>query len=154
MIEINATIEATGLTMIFNDYAIVEILSKTYGGKQTFLALSLLYDEAAWGTITYHQDHIFAASLFKAKELPANKLDWLRQKDRLGNLCLLMSTENIGKQDMTVENWLATRDPSFIKRHLIPEDRSLWTFEKFPEFLAERERLINARLKVIFLGGS
>lgn len=152
--EINATIAATGLTTIFDDYAVEEVLSKTYGGKQTFLALSMLYDEAAWGTISYHQDHIFATSLFKPRDLPPNRSDWFRQKDRLGNLCLLMAPENIGKQDMAVDDWLATREPSFLKRHLIPDDKSLWTFEKFPEFLVAREKLIGARLKSLFLGRS
>ena len=149
--EINATIATTGLNMVFDEYAVEEVLSKTYSGKQTFLALSLLYDEAAWGTITYHQDHIFAASLFKPRELPLNRIDWLRKKDRLGNLCLLMSKENIGKQDMAVDDWLATRDPSFLKHHLIPDDKSLWTFERFSDFLVAREKLISARLKSIFL---
>ena len=152
--EINATIAATGLNMVFDEYAVEEVLSKTYGGKQTFLALSLLYDEAAWGTITYHQDHIFAASLFKPKEPRMNRIDWFRQKDRLGNLCLLMSSENIGKQDMAVDDWLASRDSSFLKRHLIPDDKSLWTFERFPDFLAAREKLISARLKSIFVDES
>ncbi len=150
--DINATIAATGLNMVFDEYAVEEVLNKAYGGKQTFLALSLLYDEASWGTISYHQDHIFAASMFKSRELPMNRLDWLRQKDRLGNLCLLMSAENIGKQDMAVDDWLATRDSSFLKRHLIPDDKSLWTFEKFPDFLAAREKLISGRLRSIFLG--
>lgn len=149
--EINATIASTGLNMVFDEYAVEEVLSKTYGGKQTFLALSLLYDEAAWGTISYHQDHIFAASLFKPKELSTNRLDWFHHKDRLGNLCLLMSTENVGKQDMAVDDWLATRDSSFLKRHLIPDDKSLWTFERFPDFLTAREKLISARLRSIFL---
>ena len=150
--EINDTIATTGLTMVFDDYAIEEVLSKTYGGKQTFLALSILYDDAGWGTMTYHQDHIFAASLFKPKELPMNRIDWFRRKDRLGNLCLLMSSENIGKQDMAVDDWLATRDSSFLERHFIPENKSLWTFERFPEFMAEREKLITARLRSVFSG--
>jgi hypothetical protein len=148
--EINATIGSTGLNMVFDEYAVEEFLGKTYGGKQTFLALSLLYDDASWGTIAYHQDHLFASSLFRPKELPMDRLDWLRQKDRLGNLCLLMSSENIGKQDMAIDDWLATRDASFLKRHLIPEDKSLWKFERFPDFLAAREKLISDRLRSIF----
>ncbi len=149
--EINATIASTGLSMVFDEYAVEDVLNKTYGGKQTFLALSLLYDEAAWGTISYHQDHIFAASLFKPKELLTNQMDWLRHKDRLGNLCLLMSAENVGKQDMAVDDWLKTRDASFLKRHLIPDDKTLWTFDRFHDFLTEREKLIGVRLRSIFL---
>ena len=149
--EINATIAATGLTTTFDDNAVDDVLSRTYGGKQTFLALSLLYDDATWGTISFHQDHIFAASLFKVKELhSSNRFEWFQQKDRLGNLCLLMASENIGKQDMAIDEWLATRDSGFLKRHLIPDDSSLWTFDQFPAFMAAREELIRARLKSLF----
>lgn len=149
--EINATIQTTGLTTVFDDYALDEVLSKTYGSKQTFLALSLLYDDATWGTIPFHQDHIFAASLFKAKELiGTNRTSWFAQKDRLGNLCLLMGSENIGKQDMALDDWLTTRDASFLKRHLIPDNKALWTFDRFPDFMKAREELIRARLKSLF----
>lgn len=149
--EINAAIAATGLTTSFDDYAVDDALNRTYGGKQTFLALSLLYDDATWGTMSFHQDHIFAASLFKAKELySSNRFEWFKQKDRLGNLCLLMASENIGKQDMAIDEWLATREPGFLKRHLIPDDKSLWTFDRFPAFLIAREELIRARLKSLF----
>jgi hypothetical protein len=149
--EINATIATTNITTIFDDYAIDDVLRKTYRGKQTFLALSLLYDEATWGTMPFDQDHIFASSLFKPKELSSlDRLDWIKQKDRLGNLCLILAQENMGKQDMAVDEWLATREPGFLKRHLIPDDKSLWTFERFPEFLAAREELIRARLKSLF----
>jgi len=149
--EINATIAATGLTTIFDDFAIDDILRKTYRGKQTFLALSLLYDDAGWGTMPFDQDHIFASSLFKPKELSSlDRLDWIKQKDRLGNLCLILAQENMGKQDMAVDEWLDTREPGFLKRHLIPDDKSLWNFERFPEFLSAREELIRARLKSLF----
>lgn len=149
--EINAVIATTGLTTSFDDYAVEEVLSRTYGGKLTFLALSLLYDDATWGTIPFHQDHIFAASLFKYKNLiDTKRTEWFQQKDRLGNLCLLMASENIGKQDMPIDDWLTTRDAGFLKRHLIPDDKSLWTFDRFPEFLEEREELIRARLKSLF----
>ena len=46
--EINATIDTTAMKATFDDYDIDDILSKTYQGKQTFLALSLLYNDATW----------------------------------------------------------------------------------------------------------
>jgi uncharacterized protein with ParB-like and HNH nuclease domain len=147
---VNAAIGRTGLSIQFDEYAMDDALSLTYGGQQTFLALSLLYDDAAWGTTTYHQDHIFARNLFNLKELPLDRIDWISRKERLGNLCLIPASENIGKQDMPVVEWLASRDASFLRRHLIPQDRDLWTFEKFPEFLNAREALIQQRLKTLF----
>ena len=49
---------------------------------------------------------------------------------------MLLASENIGKQDMPVDQWLASRDQSFLKRHLIPEQRDLWRFDRFADFLA------------------
>ena len=110
--SINATIVKTGLSATFNggDDALDDVLSLTYGGQHTFLALSLLYDEAAWGTMSFDQDHIFARNMFKAKELlPLGRLDWAGKAERIGNLCLLLAHENSGKQDMPVDEWLASR---------------------------------------------
>jgi len=98
----------------------------------------------------FQQDHIFARSLFKPKELSTSgRLDWVRKKDRLGNLCLLLAHENIGKQDMPADEWLKSREPGFLKRHLIPGSSSL-RFDRFPDFLEAREELVRQRLKWIF----
>jgi hypothetical protein len=148
---INETIGKTGLSIGVDDYAIDDVLNLSYGGQQTFLGLSLLYDDAAWGTMQFHQDHLFASNLFKIKELAAsNRLGWLDLKNRLGNLCLLLASENIGKQDMPLADWLASRESGFFKRHLIPEKSELWTFDRFPDFLKAREALIRKRLKTLF----
>jgi hypothetical protein len=100
-----------------------DTLALTYGQRQTFLALSLLYDDASWGTMPHHQDHILAQNLFKPKDLAASgRIDWNSKKDRLGNLCLLLASENSGKLDMPVDEWLRSRAPGFVKRHLIPDE--------------------------------
>lgn len=149
--QITTVFAKTGLSTALDDFTLDEILARTYGQQQTFLALSLLYDEAAWGTMAFHQDHIFAQSLFKPRELAQqNRLDWHVNKDRLGNLCLLLAHENIGKLDMPPEEWLASREPGFLKRHLIPEDKALWTIDQFPQFLYQRETLIKQRIKSVF----
>ena len=148
--EINAMIDTTGMKTAFDESAIDDILSKTYQGKQTFLALSLLYDDATWTMSSFHQDHIFASSLFKDSDDFAVPLSWISSKNRIGNLCLLKASENMGKQDMPVEEWLETRDAGFLKRHLIPEDRSLWALDQFPQFLEAREQLISNRYRALF----
>lgn len=150
--EINALIDTTGMKTAFDEYSIDDILRKTYQGKQTFLALSLLYDDATWTLSTFHQDHIFPSILFKDSDDLSIPLEWISLKNRIGNLCLLKASENMGKQDMPVEAWLESRDPTFLKRHLIPEDRSLWAFDQFPMFLEARERLISDRYKSLFAG--
>jgi uncharacterized protein with ParB-like and HNH nuclease domain len=148
---ISATIRKAGRTVGFGDYVMDEALELSYGQRQTFLSLSLLYDDAAWGTMPFHQDHIFARSLFKPKDLAStDRVSWIQRKEQLGNLCLLLAHENIGKQDMPVDEWLESRDSSFLKRHLIPEDKSLWKFDRFDDFIKEREVLIRQRLKALF----
>ena len=148
---INTTIRKAGRSAEFDEFALDETLARSYGQQQTFLALSLLYDDASWGTMQFHQDHIFAQSLFKPKELTTSgRLDWLSKRDRLGNLCLLLAPENMGKQDMPVDDWLKSREPGFLKRHLIPTDQALWTFDRFADFLEAREELIRQRLKALF----
>ena len=148
---INITIRKAGRSAEFDDFALDEMLARTYGQQQTFLALSLLYDDACWGTMQFHQDHVFASGLFKPKELSTKgRLDWISKKDRLGNLCLLLASENMGKQDMPVDEWLKSREPGFLTRHLIPTDPALWKFDRFPDFLEAREELIRHRLKALF----
>jgi uncharacterized protein with ParB-like and HNH nuclease domain len=148
---INTTIRKAGRPADFDDFALDEMLARTYGQQQVFLALSLLYDEAGWGNMQFHQDHIFARGLFRQRELLAlGRQDWIDKKERLGNLCLLLASENSGKQDMPVEEWLRSREPGFLKRHLIPESPELWRFDRFPDFLAAREELIRRRLASLF----
>jgi uncharacterized protein with ParB-like and HNH nuclease domain len=149
--EINAQIDKTGMKTDFDEYWINDnILNKTYQGKQTFLALSLLYNDATWTLSSFHQDHIFPSNLFKDSDDFSMPVEWAGLKNRIGNLCLLKATENMGKKDSPVEVWLGTRDPSFLKRHLIPEDSSLWAVDQFPMFLEARERLISERYKSLF----
>lgn len=148
---INLTIRKAGRSAEFDDLALEDILGFGYAQRQTFLALSLLYDDASWGTMPFDQDHIFAQNLFKPKELaPSGRAEWINKKDCLGNLCLLLASENSGKQDMPVADWLRSRTPGFLKRHLIPEDQALWKFDRFHDFLAAREELIRHRLKALF----
>lgn len=148
---INTAISKTGLSASFDDAAIDAVLDLTYDQQQTFLALSLLYDDAAWGTMPFHKDHLFARNAFKARDLiSAGRLDWMSSKERLGNLCLLLASENQGKQDMPLDDWLRSRDQAFLRRHLIPTDQSLWAFDRFPEFAKARESLVRQRLKSLF----
>ena len=111
-----------------DEYALDNILSFQYGRQVTFLALSLLYDDNTWGTMTFHQDHIFPQSLFRRKRMvdagltEAQQTQYLELSNNIANLQLILSQENIGKSDEVIEEWLATRDASFRSRHLIPDD--------------------------------
>ncbi len=54
MTEINKTVERMGRSPYMNDGTIDELLSIRYGGRESFLTLSLLYDDNSWGTMTFH----------------------------------------------------------------------------------------------------
>lgn len=154
--QITDVIQRSGRTASFDDYAVDNVLSLTYGLRLTFLALTLLYEESGWGTMTFHQDHIFPQSLFKPRSLEAACLDasqinqYCLKMNRIGNLQLLLAHENTAKLDKPFEEWITTRDDGFKKRHLIPDDPSLWKLERFEKFIKAREELIAARLKKLF----
>ncbi len=61
-----------------------------------------------------------------------------------------MSNENQEKSAKDFEKWLQTRDKSFRKRHLIPDDDRLLRFERFEDFIKAREKLITERLRALF----
>jgi hypothetical protein len=154
--QITKVIQQSGRTASFDDYAVDNVLSLTYGLRLAFLALTLLYEENGWGTITFHQDHIFPQSLFKPKSLESAGLNstqinqYRLKMNRIGNLQLLLASENTAKLDNPFQEWISTRDDGFKKRHLIPDDPDLWRLERFEDFMQAREKLIAARLKKLF----
>lgn len=121
--------------------AIKKILDLEYGDNAVVLALSLLFDERAWGTIPHHCDHIFAQDLFR-KDLK----QYRSACDQIGNLTLLNARENMEKKAKPFDEWIRTREPGFMTKHLIPAEEKLWRPESFPDFLQERSRLMLDRL--------
>jgi hypothetical protein len=46
------------------------------------------------------------------------------------------------------EAWFPERsaqDPNYLDLHLIPKDPALWKVDRFPDFIAERKKLIRQR---------
>jgi uncharacterized protein DUF262 len=132
----------------------VDVINKViyeteYDDDTCFLALSLLYDDRNWGTIEHSIDHLFPSEEFK-KGVSA---ECKENRNNYRNLALVIGTENSGKKDKPLHEWLATREQGYLKRHCIPTDPALWHKERFLEFLAEREKLLRARLtKMLSLG--
>src|SRR5207249_1849973 len=99
--------------------ALENYLSIEYRDNAAFLALSILFDEAGWGSIPYHQDHIFPLDVFKRENLKkaginGDRADHFNEiKNRIGNLSLLVAAENIEKSNVPFERWLPTRDIVF-----------------------------------------
>lgn len=71
----------------------------------------------------------------------------LNAVDCLGNLQLLLGRENVEKSNKEFSDWIHTRDEDFLEEHLIPHDTSLWSVNRLPEFVAQREKLIKQRLR-------
>ncbi len=153
---INREIEKSGKRAYFDHNAIANYLSSQYGEQLTFLALSILYQDYNWGTVKSQQDHIFPKSIMNKKNLEKYGLsdieinNFIALKDNIANLELLSPDENLEKHNKTLEEWLSSRDESFRKKHLIPDDPKLWKVEKFHAFIKAREKLIEDRLKSMF----
>jgi hypothetical protein len=71
--------------------------------------------------------------------------------NKIGNLQILLGRENIEKSNMPFDEWIHSRDRSFLDYHLIPPDRDLWQVENLPEFVSAREGLIKRRIEEIGL---
>ncbi len=153
---LNDEIVRSGRVPKFDDFAINDFLSIRYGRREVFLALSLLYEERNWGTMAYHQDHIFPRSDFNKRTLSSlgyspedqRKLHALR--DRVGNLQLLLEGENLEKSNSPFDDWIKSRDQEYKKRHLVPDDPDLYKLVNFEKFLNAREDLILQKLQNIF----
>jgi Protein of unknown function (DUF1524) len=141
----------------FDDTTIDNFLEISYGKQNAFLALSLLYDKYIWGASQFHQDHIFPKSLFTKERMsragisPEQQERYLVLKDQIGNLELISGHQNEKKLSEGFETWIATCDESFKKCNLIPCDESIYGFDRFEKFVEEREALIRARLKRLFV---
>lgn len=110
-------------------------------------------------------DHIFPQSQLRKvkmvnpdtgkKNLTRYKTD---QRDQLANCMLLTAAENGagGKSDTPPDEWFVNerRTDEYLDKHLIPKDLSLWTLEKFDEFIAARRELILAKFKYLLASTS
>jgi len=153
--EIEEEMADLGKLTGFNEEMIENVLEYTKGGQRTFLTLTLLYDQVDFGSIQYHQDHIFPDTLLYEDGLVEQGLDRDRarefesQADRLANLQLLTGRENETKQDTPFNEWLKSRDDSFYDRHLIPTDPETHHTENFDRFLEQRSELIRGKLQSV-----
>jgi hypothetical protein len=152
---LNAAIARSRGIAVFNASAIDAVLSLEYGGRETLLAMSLLYEPEGWGTAQFHQDHVFPRALFDEEALtkrgydPQRRARYRERMNTLANLQLLRDDENVAKSAADPEEWLRTRDDAFRCRHLIPEDLVL-SLDEFETFIARREALIRKRLTALF----
>jgi hypothetical protein len=135
-----------------DDRVIEEILDLQYGKPRTFVALSLLYHDVDWSGSTWHLDHIVPQadaqrSVLRGRNIPDYRAEEiLNSVNRLGNLQLLRSDENVEKSDLPFRSWITGRRIDFHEQHMIPQRLDLCDVMALPEFVREREKLIRKRL--------
>ena len=88
-----------------------------------------------------HIDHLHPRSLLVARDVELEKMN------SIANLALLDYATNIRKSNEELAAWLNNPNAvpnrqTYIKRHLIPDDGSLWTISAFDKFLSARARMI------------
>jgi len=153
---INDTIRSLQKLVGFDEETAENVLDYEKGSKRTFLALSLLYPHHDWGSVNYHQDHIFPESKLEVESLIDKGIDSEKAKkfaDRaheLANLQLLTEKENTSKTDEPFLEWLESQDSKtedeLCERHFIPKDSEYHKIENFDLFLDERRKLIKRHL--------
>ncbi|MGI3213067.1 DUF262 domain-containing protein [Roseovarius tibetensis] len=135
-----------------DERAVEDLLDLTYNKPRTFLALSLLYDDFDWGGSLHHVDHIIPRAradrrVLMGMNLPEHRIREITASvDRLGNLQLLPSQENIEKGDLPFETWITGRSDTYRDRHMIAYTPDQWTASMLPEFVRGREKSIRQRL--------
>ncbi len=154
---LNKRLIEKGRAPTFDEAAISKYLDTAYGERHCFTALSLLYEERPWGNLDI--DHIFPQDTFKQEALdkagiPEEKRETYKNlAQRIGNLELLTPEENLEKLNKDFGDWITSRDGQFNIQHLIPSDNSLFTLQRFEDFINERETLIKDQLAKLLLRG-
>lgn len=138
-----------------DERAIEELLELGYGKPKTFLALSLLYSDLDWTGTIHHVDHIIPRARVDRRVLMGMNLPEHRIREittcvnRLGNLQLLPSQENLEKNDLPFDAWITSRSADYRTRHMIEDAPDLWMATMLPEFVRSRERLLRQKLMAL-----
>jgi hypothetical protein len=125
-----------------------------YGSKTIHLVFNLWYPAfshvPAYDNNLPQVDHIFPQSRLKTIKItnPETGRHVMRYRDdarnQLANCMLLTRAENGagGKGDTTPEDWFAGKTADYLKLHLIPNDPTLWTMDRYDDFIDARKALI------------
>lgn len=146
LLALVADAEEGGSSELLNGI-VSETMDLSYHSSHIRAVLSLFYS-GVQGASDLHIDHIFP----KSTELPSEGSDgsfnsWSSPLHRTPNLCLLSAAENQEKSATPFEEWITTRDPSFLERNFIPRDSTLYSVDRFEHFVAERAKLMEGHLR-------
>lgn len=154
--EIIASYKGNKKSISFTEDEIENLLDHEYGHEKTYCILTLLYDGLN-NNFNYHQDHIHPRSLFKNHNLKKLELSgdkfslYNNEMNKIANIQLLQSTQNIEKSDEPFITWVEKKFPiqaernTFLMQNHIALEQSL-EFEAFPEFISNRRRILKKHL--------
>ena len=149
-------------TMILREDDIDNLFENYKKGPYTFMVLSLLYPHLKLAQIKFHQDHLHPESFFKNKNLKATRVEtdkweqWQDDKDKLANLQLLQSEENLFKNDKSLLEFLESIPPNqlsdYKKTNFIPDPDcdiypdTFYNFSNFETFIKKRKELMKKEI--------
>lgn len=157
--EVYGVIRADGRSMEITPDVIFE---QYYGSRSIHLFFNLWYRDFDYSPALDANgpqvDHIFPQSLLKTvKDInpDSGKRNILHyraeQRDQIANCMLLTADENgfSGKCDKPPTEWFAParfsspeEHEQYLRLHLIPDDPSLWTLDRYDDFIEARKALI------------
>ena len=157
--KIRYALRKTTRPMKFDEEELDNLLSVKYGGRYTFLVLSLLYPNLDYRN-QFHQDHIFPKSFFSSakklttKGIPAEKHKfYLDNFNYLANLQLLEGVLNQEKLNKDFREWFKQTNHTphskaeYKAKHRIPDvDLS---FNNFEDCFSKREEILYSKLKQV-----
>ena len=119
-------------------YQCIDLLDKEY-------VFFMIYGSVKSAIRSEDEDHIQPKAILAKKNVSPLKIS------NIGNLQYLDYGTNRGeKSALELRDWINNKvedKNKYISRHLIPEDESLWTSDKFTPFLNARLRLIARKIK-------
>lgn len=147
-------------SIAFTEDDIDNILEHEYAKPRTFAALSILYSSLNFN-FKYHQDHIHPKSFFKKRDLRKLGFDedlvevFMSRFNKLSNIQLLESTQNIQKSDRPFKEWIednysnqGSRE-SYLNQNYISKDVSL-DLADFIDFYETRKTTLKLKLAKLF----
>jgi hypothetical protein len=102
-------------------------------------------------------DHIFPQSLLREQRVINPETGRMVMKyrsperDQLANCMPLNREENGagGKTDIPPAAWFSDKGVAYLKKHLIPQDNTLWEPDRFDDFIVARQELIRAHFRAL-----
>jgi uncharacterized protein with ParB-like and HNH nuclease domain len=130
-----------------------------YGSKTIHLLFNLWYPTfthvPAYDNNLPQIDHIFPRSRLEQVKIvnPETGRQVMKYRDnarnQLANCMLLSRQENGagGKGDTPPDDWFVGKNKDYLEMHLIPQDSSLWSMDRYEDFIEARKKLILGRFK-------